>query len=292
MLNDTVITRSGDFTSDQASLTLTDSTQSSSSIPFSSRVWFGSSTLIIIEVDADEPLLGGKRSLLSVDFHNSVMYSELLKLVQNNYSVELKADPTRYDVGRGLGIAFHVLFGVSFVALSLMMLADVENLCVFVVLGTTMQRFYMLLLANSRPSQLLASFGWHFGVVSFKTVYFEYLFELLVDEADIAMNGHRYDALGWFGYDTTNIVSNSAGTLAVVLLSLLCASLLSAAVGLVKLVRLNGKCVDALVKLLNFTPQLLIVVQQLVLNDLTLSVFINMGRLRFTNKTEIFSSLV
>ena len=292
LINDTVITHSDDFSSDEVSLTLTDTSQSGSSIPFSSSVRFGSSNVIIVEIDADEVLLGGKRSQLSIDFHNKVMYSELLKLIENNYSIELAEDPTRYNVGVGLGIAFHVLFGLSFVALSLMIMADVENLCVLVIIGTTMQRFFMLLLVNSRPSELLASFWTHFGVVSFKTVYFEYLFGLMVDDGDIAMNGHRYKALGWFGFDTTNIVSNSAGALSVILVILFLAGSFSFVVGVLKLFCLKGKCMDRLVLLLNFTPQILIVVQQLVMNDLTLSVFINMSKLTFNNKTEIFSSCV
>ena len=171
-------------------------------------------------------------------------------------------------------------------------LADVENLCMLVIIGTTMQRFFMLLLVNSRPSGLLASFWTHFGVVSFKTIYFKYLLGLMIDEVDIAMNGHRYNALGWFGFDTTNIVSNSAGALSVLFVLIFCVVWFSLAVGTLKLLRLKGKCMDRLSKLLNFTPQILIVAQQLVMNDLTLSVFINMSKLTFNNKTEIFSSCV
>ena len=286
LINDTVITHSGDFSSDEISLTLKDITQSGSSIPFSSRVRYGSSTLIIVEIDADEVLLGGKRSQLSIDFHNKVMYSELLKLIENNYSLNLSENPTNYKIGIDIGIAFHVLFGLSFVALSLMILADVENLCMLVIIGTTMQRFFMLLLVNSRPSGLLASFWTHFGVVSFKTIYFKYLLGLMIDEVDIAMNGHRYNALGWFGFDTTNIVSNSAGALSVLFVLIFCVVWFSLAVGTLKLLRLKGKCMDRLSKLLNFTPQILIVAQQLVMNDLTLSVFINMSKLTFNNKTE------
>ena len=114
----------------------------------------------------------------------------------------------------------------------------------------------------------------------------------MIDDKNIAMNGHRYNALGWFGFDTTNIVSNSAGALSVILVILFLAGSFSFVVGVLKLICPKGKCMDRLVILLNFTPQILIVVQQLVMNDLTLSVFINMSKLTFNNKTEIFSSCV
>ena len=230
--------------------------------------------------------------MLTIDFHNKVMYSDLLKLIENNYSLEMKDDPTRYKVGLGLGIAFHVIFGLSFVALCIMMIADLENLWVIVILGTTMQRLFMILLTNWKPSELLASFWTHFGVVSFKTVYFEALLETMIDEGEIAMSGHYYNSLGWFGFDSAIIVSNSSGSLSLLLIVIFLWIAFSSIVGLMKLIRIKGKWMDRLMKMLNFLPQILIILQQLILNDIALSVFLNIGSLDFSNNTKILSSWV
>ena len=83
-----------------------------------------------------------------------------------------------------------------------------------------MQRIYALLLINTRLSPILASFGVQLGMVNFKTIYFEWMFLMQIDEGDIAMNKHAYNSLGWFGYSSKNIIYNSAGSLSFILMAI------------------------------------------------------------------------
>ena len=69
------------------------------------------------------------------------------------------------------------------------------------------------MLLNVRFSPFLSSFGTHLISVNFKSLYFEWFFRVQIDDVDIAMSGHKYNNLGWFGYSTSNFVYNSSGVM-------------------------------------------------------------------------------
>ena len=100
------------------------------------------------------------------------------------------------------------------------MVADSENLSVLTII-VAFQRIHMLLITNTRPAPFLASFGKYFSIVNFKAVYLEFFFHYQMDIKDIAFNKHLYNSLGWFGYDSLHIISNSAGSLLVVFIAVL-----------------------------------------------------------------------
>ena len=247
---------------------------------------------MIIKIFSNESLFGGKYSILNLDFKNRVMYSELLKLIDNQYSIQLREDPTKNKVGYILGIIYHIIFILWFVVLWTVLVADKENLCSIIIVVTTMQKIFMILLVNCRPSTLLASFWIYYGIVMFKVDYLNYLFKIQIDEADIAMSSHKYNSLGWFGFDTPYVISNSAGTLTILVLALFIISTWFIIFGLAKYFFRKGKLFEMLSNLLPYYPQILIILHQLIQNDLTISIFINFGSLIFSNPTEIYSSVI
>ena len=292
MLNDTVITHNGYFTSDEIGITINDEIHNNSLISFDWRAYYGSHNTIIIKIESNELLKGGKYSVLNLDFKNKVMYSDLLRLIENKYSIEMKENPTHNKIGIGFGITFQIIFGFLFIFLWILIIADLQNLWAVGLVWTLMQRIFMILLANWRPSEILTSFWTYFGIVNFKTSYFNFLFRIQITEIDIAMNSHRYNSLGWFGFDTSYLLNNSAGSLSLILVLVIIILISFTFLGFLN-VLLSKQIIKTIFN--NFQTvilQALIIIQILTMNDLTLSIFINMGSLKFSNATEIYSSIM
>lgn len=207
--------------SSELELTLTDTTDSSD-ISFKSKAQYGTDTVIVVEIFPKEIIYGGDRSVLDLDFKNKVQidyWYQLLNL-DDLYSIELLENPTNHSLGYMLGIIFHALFVVLFLGLCVIIIADIENICMLTIM-TMMQRLYAIFLLNTRFAPFLATFVVQLGLVNFKTVYFEWLFLYQIKPGEIALTKHDYNSLGWFGYSSKNIIYNSAGALSFILLTLM-----------------------------------------------------------------------
>ena len=112
-----MITHNGYFTSDEIGITINDEIHNNSKISFDWRAYYGSNNTIIIKIESNESLKGGKYSVLNLDFKNKVMYSDLLRLIENKYSIEMKENPTHNKIGIGFGITFQIIFGFLFIFL-------------------------------------------------------------------------------------------------------------------------------------------------------------------------------
>lgn len=116
LLNDTVIKHDNAFTSDDISLKIKN-TVDDKDIEFTWEAGFATNDTIYININPNEILYGGKRSVLSIDFKNKIKIMDILKLIDNEYSIELIANPTNYAIGELLGILFHAIYVLLFIGL-------------------------------------------------------------------------------------------------------------------------------------------------------------------------------
>lgn len=99
-------------------------------------------------------------------------------------------------------------------------MADYENMW-FLTIVVYSQRLFGLLLINARFNSFLVSFGKQFAFVNFKAPYLRWFFELQLSNYDMLMKGHRYNNLGWLGYETGLFVHDSAGALFLMFVAML-----------------------------------------------------------------------
>lgn len=288
LLNDTVIKHDNPFTSDDISLKIKN-TVDDKDIDFTWEAGFATNDTIYINISPKEMLYGGKRSVLMIDFKNKIKIMDILKLLDNEYSIELTANPTKFAIGELVGILFHAMYVLLFIGLCVVIVADTENLSIFAIL-TAFQRIFILLLTNTLPSPFLSSFGKYFSIVSFKAVYIDWLFKMQVDYIDIIFNTQIYKSLGWFGYETTNLLNNSAGSLTIICFAIFGYMGFLFLFSIMKIAKAEGRKMDIFNKLFDFWPQILVIIQLLLQNDLALSMAINFGYLNFSNPTESYSS--